>query len=80
MIEPLVDATWLASQLDESDIVVLDCTVLMKPDVNGSTRVVSGREEFLAGHIPGAGFADLIIDLSDSSSRLNFAVPTPEAC
>lgn len=79
MIGPLVDTAWLASQLDEPDIVVLDCTVLMRPDVNGSTRVVSGREEFSAGHIPGAGFADLINDLSDPSSHLSFAVPTPEA-
>ena len=38
----------------------------------------SGRVAFDEGHIPGAAFADLIIDLSDTSRSIGFAVPSPE--
>ena len=62
MIGPVVEPTWLASHLDDPDTVVLDCSVLVAPDGNGSMRLVSGRDEFLLGHIPGAGFADVIDD------------------
>jgi len=39
---------------------------------------LSGRADYEAGHIPTAGFADLMGNLSDGDSLLKFAVPTPE--
>ncbi|MCP4902140.1 MAG: sulfurtransferase [bacterium] len=39
---------------------------------------MNGRAAFDAGHIPGAGFADLLGDLSDADQPIGFAVPTPE--
>jgi len=77
-LDTLVTAEWLSQNLDDPDLVVLDCTVLVEPDENGSVRVVSGRANYEAGHIPSAGFADLMGDLSDSDSPLRFAMPTPE--
>jgi thiosulfate/3-mercaptopyruvate sulfurtransferase len=74
----LVTTEWLSQNLDDSDLVVLDCTVRMVPDESGSIRSVSGRAEYDSAHIPSAGFADLMGNLSDGDNPLEFAMPTPE--
>ncbi|MGI9609904.1 MAG: sulfurtransferase, partial [Acidimicrobiia bacterium] len=73
----LVSTDWLASQLDDPDLVVLDCTVWLESGPEGYTSV-SGRDNWLDGHIPGAGFADLTTELCDRSSALRFALPSPQ--
>jgi len=78
-IDSLVSVAWLAEHIDEPDVVVLDCTVLTEQAADGSLTSVSGRASFDAGHIPTAGFADLMSELSDANSPLQFAVPAPEA-
>ncbi len=77
-MDSLVTAEWLSAHLDDPDLVVLDCTVLVEPDGKGGFSSVSGRAHYDEGHIPTAGFADLTGDLSDGESPLRFAVPTPE--
>lgn len=77
-MDSLVTTEWLSQHLDDQDLVVLDCTVLVEMDENGSIRVVSGRANYEAGHIPSAGFADLMDDLADGESPLQFAMPTAE--
>ncbi len=78
-IESLVTAEWLSQHLDDPDLVVLDCTVIVEQTEDGGMQSRSGRSGYETGHIPGAGFADLYGDLCDSESELGFAVPTPEA-
>jgi thiosulfate/3-mercaptopyruvate sulfurtransferase len=42
-------------------------------------EIVSGREHWEQGHIPGSTFADLVQDLCDPhNTRLMFPMPTPE--
>ena len=77
-IDTLVTTDWLSQHLDDPDLVVLDCSVSMKPNDDGGSQNVSGRAAYDDGHIPGAGFADLIADLADTNSPFEFAVPTPE--
>ncbi len=77
-LDSLVTTEWLSEHLDDPDLVLLDCTVLVEPDENGGLRTVSGRANYEAGHIPSAGFADLMGDLSDLDNPLTFAMPTPE--
>jgi thiosulfate/3-mercaptopyruvate sulfurtransferase len=77
-VDTLVDTAWLAGQLAEPDLVVLDCTVTFRPG-GGFGDTVSGRAEYEAGHIPGAGFADLTTELCDTDAPIQFAVPSPEA-
>jgi thiosulfate/3-mercaptopyruvate sulfurtransferase len=77
-IDSLVTAEWLAAHIDDADLVVLDCSVVIESDGNGNMRSVSGRDAYEAGHIPGAGFADLKHALSDADSPLDYAVPAPE--
>jgi thiosulfate/3-mercaptopyruvate sulfurtransferase len=76
-MDTLVTPQWLSEHLDDPDLVVLDCTVLVEPDESGGFRSVSGRANYENGHIPSAGFADLMGDLSDGQSSLQYAVPTP---
>ena len=77
-MDSLVTAEWLSEHLDDPDLVVLDCTVLVEMGENGGYRIVSGKANYEGGHIPTAGFADLMGDLSDGDSPFQFAVPTPE--
>jgi thiosulfate/3-mercaptopyruvate sulfurtransferase len=72
--ETLVTPEWLNRHLGEDDLVVLDCTVEVGPDFRGA----SGRPAYEQGHIPTAGFADLLEDLADTSSPFETAMPTPE--
>lgn len=77
-MDTLVTTDWLSRHLEDSDLVVLDCTVLVEGDGDGGFRSVSGRADYDTGHIPSAGFADLTGDLCDGNSPLEFALPTPE--
>lgn len=77
-METLVSTEWLAEHLNDSDLVVLDCSVLIEPDSAGGMLVVSGRAHYEEGHIPSAGFADLTSDLSDADSPFDYTLPTPE--
>jgi len=65
----IVETEWLAEHLDSPDIVILD----------GSTHLpTSGRnarQEFAAGHIPGAYFFD-IDEVSDKKSSLPHMLPS----
>lgn len=73
--ELLVDCDWLACHMNDADLRLFDCTVILKPDANGTQQAISGRPDYERGHIPGAHFIDLQQDLSDNSSRLRFTLP-----
>jgi len=77
-MDTLVSAGWLREHLDDPDLVVIDATVLIESDESGNLLSVNGRANYEAGHIPTAGFADLLGDLSDADSPLQFAMPSPE--
>lgn len=77
-MDSLVTAEWLSEHLDDPDLVVLDCTVLVQPSGDGGFSILNGRANYEEGHIPTAGFADLMGDLSDGESPIQFAVPSPE--
>lgn len=57
---------------------LFDVTTHLRPATPGPWRVESGRANYLAAHIPGAGFIDLQDDLSDAASPLRFTQPGPE--
>lgn len=78
-MDSLVSAEWLQAHIDDPDLVVLDCSVTIEVDDDGGFRTVNGRAAYDEGHIPTAGFADLMGELADSDSPHSYAVPTPEA-
>lgn len=77
-MDSLVSAEWLSQHLGDPDLVVLDTRVLVESDGQGGLRTVNGQANYDAGHIPTAGFADLMGELSDEDSSLEFAMPTPK--
>ncbi len=77
---PLVTPEWLHEHRDDSSLRVLDATVWLTLDpAGGPPDIESGRASWGEAHIPGAGFADLIGDLSDADSPLPFMLPRPES-
>lgn len=76
--DPLISTEWLAATLSDPLVRILDCTVRLHPLPGGDMRAESGRAEFEREHIPGAGFADLIEALSDTTSPLRFTLPPAE--
>jgi thiosulfate/3-mercaptopyruvate sulfurtransferase len=75
--EFLVDTAWLAAHLQDANVRVLDCTTHLPPLPDNSYYTVKpGREDFLRAHIPGAAFVDMNHDVADTSSPLNFMLPS----
>ena len=72
MSDPLVSTAWLAEQLGDPGVQVVDATWYM-PTEDGS-----GRADYIAGHIPGAVFFD-IDAIADHATDLPHMLPTPEA-
>ena len=71
VLPPFVDAAWLRANL--AGVVVAD--------VRWQLQGPSGREEYEAGHIPGAVFVDLDVDLADITTpdQGRHPLPAPEA-
>lgn len=76
-MDTLVTASWLQENLADPNLVIIDATVMVEPDADGGMQIVSGAENYRSGHIPGAVFADLMGDLSDPESPLQFSLPSP---
>jgi thiosulfate/3-mercaptopyruvate sulfurtransferase len=67
----LVSADWLASHLNDPNVIVLDASYYL------ANAKRDADAEFLAGHIPGAQRFD-IDAISDKSSPLPHMLPSPE--
>jgi thiosulfate/3-mercaptopyruvate sulfurtransferase len=78
--EALVSGDWLETRLDDPDLRIFDCTTYLKYEEGTGQpyRVVSGREDYDAGHIPGSGFLDLQGAFSVQGSPYRFTLPSPE--
>jgi len=68
-----VDTEWLAAHLNDPDLRVFDSTIHLPTAAGG--RVGSGRDDYAQAHIPGAGFLDLLSELSDTTSAFPFTRP-----
>lgn len=67
----LVSTTWLADHLKDPDLRVLDATWFMPNESRNA------KDEYDAGHIPGARFFD-IDEISDQRSELPHMMPSTE--
>lgn len=71
MLAPVVSTAWLYEHLDDPQVAIADCRfALMQPNL--------GREQYQAGHIPGAFYLDLNQDLSSPVSRHGGRHPLPD--
>lgn len=64
----------LQDHLDDPHLRVFDATTYVDRTPSG-LRARSGRLDYEAAHVPGAGFLDITADLSDSESALAFTRP-----
>lgn len=69
--ELLISVDELATRLDDPRLRVFDTTVFLKPS-DGDMQVISGRDAYSEGHIPGAAFIDIQDDLSVRDTALRF--------
>jgi thiosulfate/3-mercaptopyruvate sulfurtransferase len=76
--EYLVETEWLARNLADPNVLVLDCTTHLIPDPRITYQVKPGLQDFQRGHIPGAQFVDMLRDVSDTSQQLRFMRQAPD--
>jgi thiosulfate/3-mercaptopyruvate sulfurtransferase len=74
----LVETDWLAANLEDPSLRVLECTTILHPLPEGGYKAESGRATWAAGHIARSGFADLTDDLSDRSAATLYMMPPVE--
>ena len=71
-MDELVSTEWLAQNLGQADLAIVDCTFHMPADGRDA------KAEFSAGHIPGARFLDLDT-VADTSNPAPHMLPSAEA-
>ena len=71
-MDDLVSTEWLAQNLGQSDLAIVDCSFHMPADGRDA------RAEFAAGHIPGARFLD-IDEVADKGHGAPHMLPSAEA-
>ncbi len=80
--QALISTSELATQLGQPDLRVFDCTTYNDPPPPGIDEPYvprPGRDDFLAGHVPGADFLDLTGEFSDRDTKLHFMfAPVPQ--
>ena len=75
--ESIISTDALQKLLGDPELRLFDCTMHLVADSDDAPyRVVSGRDDYLQGHIPGAAHIDLQADLSDPDSPYRFTVPS----
>jgi thiosulfate/3-mercaptopyruvate sulfurtransferase len=65
----LLSPAELESQLADPQLRVLDCSVHLESDGERA-----GHDIYQAGHVPRAAFMDVLADLSDPESDLDFTL------
>ncbi|MCC3717115.1 3-mercaptopyruvate sulfurtransferase [Rouxiella badensis] len=74
MSSSIVSTDWLASHLDQSGLVIIDCRK-SKPGINPP---IDFHGKYLEAHIPGAVYVE-VDDISDCSTGLPHMLPDAEA-
>jgi len=71
----IVETDWLAANLDDPSLRILDCGVDVELGDDGSWVFSPARDTWRSGHVPGATFVDFLADASDRASSLPFMLP-----
>jgi len=78
--DAVVSTQWLADHLSDPGLRVFDCTTYLHYETGTGRpyKVVSGRSDYDAGHIPGSAFIDLQGQISDGASPFRFTLLPPD--
>ena len=74
----LVETAWLETHLGDADLRVYDCTTVYSSPDSQRMQFDGGRSGYDEGHVPGAGFIDVLGELSDGASPLRTMMPPVE--
>jgi thiosulfate/3-mercaptopyruvate sulfurtransferase len=78
MSSPLVDTAWLEANLSDPRLRVLDCSVVMRTEPDGSYSFAGAVEEWQQAHIPGSVFVDVLGKLAAKKNPLPMTMPATE--
>lgn len=76
--QPLVDTAWLAANLANPDLRIIDVRWKFREE-NGKGVAFDDRTEFLAEHIPGAVYVGMSTELADSTHHVPDMMLGPKA-
>lgn len=74
---PLVSTQWLDEHSHETDLRIVDCSLVMQPNDDGSYGFVSGIKLWKEGHIPNSIYLDVGEELSDTTHEFTLMMPDP---
>lgn len=74
---PLVSTAWLAAHLDHPQLRVVDMRGKVLPPTDPKPHYFARREDYLAGHIPGALYIDWTKDIVDLDDPVQAQVAPP---
>ena len=74
--ELLVEPQWLLEHLQAPGVRILDCTTYMVAQPVGASKIVSGRPDYDAGHVPGAQHVDMVEHMSAASAPFPYTLPS----
>jgi thiosulfate/3-mercaptopyruvate sulfurtransferase len=74
----LVDPGWLQTRLGDPKVRIFDCTMVRVPQPSGASIWESGKDNWHQAHIPGAGFLNMVEELSAPSGSVPYGLPKPE--
>ena len=75
---PLVSTQWLEEHLDDPALRIIDCSMMMQPNDDGTFGFVAATEVFSEGHIYNSIYVDLGGELSDQNHEMSLMMPSPE--
>ncbi|MEK9647880.1 MAG: sulfurtransferase [Gammaproteobacteria bacterium] len=75
---PLVSTQWLEEHLDDPALRIIDCSMVMQPNDDGTFGFVAATEVFSKGHINNSIYVDLGGELSDQNHEMSLMMPSPE--
>lgn len=75
---PLVSTEWLAQHLDDPQVRIVDIRGTVLPPEMPKPHYFPKREEYEAGHIPGAVFVDWTRDIIDPDDPVPAQIAPPE--
>ncbi len=81
MTNPFISVTELSEALYTArPPAVFDASMILHPaKFDGDYRKDSGRERWIAGHIPGSQYVDVSTQFSDPAAALHYTHPAPQA-
>jgi thiosulfate/3-mercaptopyruvate sulfurtransferase len=66
---PVVETEWLAAHLADPDLRILDCAIVLELS-DGVPKMMSGRQAWRDGHIPGSQYIDVLEELCDATQPI----------